>query len=190
MLFLFGIASCSVPGIIYKCSKKFLYGLPFESTCLLKASNRNLLSILCIFWCGNFQVVPPFLSVNPCITACFTHTLHPSHALLIARMLDHFMSNNHQCLVFEILSFNLYELLRSTHFQVLNDVDYNRRGYCFLRFFEKKLLMPFRVSTLEFVGNFFFFAVLSFFIFRFLRSWRLFIDVCCIFRSIIQMVPN
>lgn len=28
------------------------------------------------------------------------------------------MSHNHQCLVFEILSFNLYELLRSTQFQV------------------------------------------------------------------------
>lgn len=35
-----------------------------------------------------------------------------------ARMLDQFMSHNHQCLVFEILSFNLYELLRSTQFQV------------------------------------------------------------------------
>ncbi|CAM9158276.1 unnamed protein product, partial [Ectocarpus sp. 8 AP-2014] len=34
-----------------------------------------------------------------------------------ARMLDEFMSHNHQCLVFEILSFNLYELLRSTQFQ-------------------------------------------------------------------------
>ncbi|CAM9288628.1 unnamed protein product, partial [Scytosiphon promiscuus] len=34
-----------------------------------------------------------------------------------ARMLDQFMSHNHQCLVFEILSFNLYELLRSTQFQ-------------------------------------------------------------------------
>ncbi|CAN0495863.1 unnamed protein product [Hapterophycus canaliculatus] len=33
-------------------------------------------------------------------------------------MLDQFMSHNHQCLVFEILSFNLYELLRSTQFQV------------------------------------------------------------------------
>lgn len=32
----------------------------------------------------------------------------------IVRLLDHFMYRNHQCLVFEILSFNLYELLKNT----------------------------------------------------------------------------
>ena len=32
----------------------------------------------------------------------------------IVRLLDHFIYRNHQCLVFEILSFNLYELLRNT----------------------------------------------------------------------------
>lgn len=32
----------------------------------------------------------------------------------IVRLLDQFMYRNHQCLVFEILSFNLYELLKNT----------------------------------------------------------------------------
>lgn len=32
----------------------------------------------------------------------------------LVRLLDHFVFRNHQCLVFEILSYNLYELLRNT----------------------------------------------------------------------------
>jgi dual specificity tyrosine-phosphorylation-regulated kinase 1 len=32
----------------------------------------------------------------------------------IVRMIDQFIYRKHQCLVFEILSFNLYELLRNT----------------------------------------------------------------------------
>ena len=32
----------------------------------------------------------------------------------IVRLLDQFIYRNHQCLVFEILSFNLYELLKNT----------------------------------------------------------------------------
>lgn len=35
----------------------------------------------------------------------------------IVMLLDHFMYRNHQCLVFEILSFNLYELLKNTKFR-------------------------------------------------------------------------
>jgi hypothetical protein len=34
----------------------------------------------------------------------------------IVRLLDQFMYRNHQCLVFEILSFNLYELLKNTKY--------------------------------------------------------------------------
>lgn len=37
----------------------------------------------------------------------------------IVRLLDHFMYRNHQCLVFEILSFNLYELLKNTKYAFL-----------------------------------------------------------------------
>ena len=32
----------------------------------------------------------------------------------IVRIFDHFIYRNHQCIVFEILSFNLYELLKNT----------------------------------------------------------------------------
>ncbi len=32
----------------------------------------------------------------------------------IVRLLDQFIYRNHQCLVFELLSFNLYELLKNT----------------------------------------------------------------------------
>ena len=32
----------------------------------------------------------------------------------IVRLLDHFVLHKHQCLVFEMLSFNLYELLKNT----------------------------------------------------------------------------
>lgn len=34
----------------------------------------------------------------------------------VVRLLEHFMYRGHQCLVFELLSYNLYELLRNTHF--------------------------------------------------------------------------
>jgi dual specificity tyrosine-phosphorylation-regulated kinase 1 len=36
---------------------------------------------------------------------------------LIVRMKRHFMYRNHLCLVFELLSYNLYELLRNTNFR-------------------------------------------------------------------------
>jgi dual specificity tyrosine-phosphorylation-regulated kinase 1 len=32
----------------------------------------------------------------------------------IVRLLDQFVYRNHQCIVFELLSFNLYELLKNT----------------------------------------------------------------------------
>lgn len=35
----------------------------------------------------------------------------------VVRLLNHFVYRNHQCLVFEILSFNLYELLKNTKFR-------------------------------------------------------------------------
>jgi dual specificity tyrosine-phosphorylation-regulated kinase 1 len=35
----------------------------------------------------------------------------------VVRLLDQFVHRNHQCIVFEILSFNLYELLRNTRFR-------------------------------------------------------------------------
>jgi dual specificity tyrosine-phosphorylation-regulated kinase 1 len=46
---------------------------------------------------------------------------HPTHKnlaffLKTVRMLTHFMYRNHQCLVFEMLSLNLYELLKNTQF--------------------------------------------------------------------------
>lgn len=44
------------------------------------------------------------------------------------------MSHNHQCLVFEILSFNLYELLRSTQFQVRTFLSSARLGVAFNSF--------------------------------------------------------
>ncbi len=38
------------------------------------------------------------------------------HSILV-RMKRHFMYRNHLCLVFELLSYNLYELLRNTNFR-------------------------------------------------------------------------
>ncbi len=47
----------------------------------------------------------------------FLYTQLTSHSrFLIVRLLSHFMFRNHQCLVFEMLSLNLYELLRNTQF--------------------------------------------------------------------------
>lgn len=40
----------------------------------------------------------------------------PSHRLETVRLTSHFMHRNHQCLVFEMLSLNLYELLKNTQF--------------------------------------------------------------------------
>ncbi len=36
---------------------------------------------------------------------------------IIVRLLSHFEHRNHLCLVFELLSFNLYDLIRNTHFR-------------------------------------------------------------------------
>ena len=44
-----------------------------------------------------------------------THT-HTSHTHTV-RLKRHFMYRNHLCLVFELLSYNLYELLRNTNFR-------------------------------------------------------------------------
>lgn len=40
----------------------------------------------------------------------------PDDQYFIVRMLDHFVHHNHLCLVFELLSYNLYDLLRTTNF--------------------------------------------------------------------------
>ena len=34
----------------------------------------------------------------------------------VVRLIDHFVYRGHQCLVFEMLSYNLYELLKNTQF--------------------------------------------------------------------------
>ena len=54
---------------------------------------------------------------------CGTHAVNPhqfSHPVSLlpctVRLLTHFMYRNHQCLVFEMLSLNLYELLKNTQF--------------------------------------------------------------------------
>jgi dual specificity tyrosine-phosphorylation-regulated kinase 1 len=41
----------------------------------------------------------------------------PNDERHVVRLLDQFIHRNHQCIVFEILSFNLYELLRNTRFR-------------------------------------------------------------------------
>lgn len=41
----------------------------------------------------------------------------PNDERHIVRLLDQFVHRNHQCIVFEILSFNLYELLKNTRFR-------------------------------------------------------------------------
>ena len=42
-----------------------------------------------------------------------SHTNNTSSSNIV-RLLDHFVLHKHQCLVFEMLSFNLYELLKNT----------------------------------------------------------------------------
>lgn len=58
----------------------------------------------------------------------------------IVRLLSHFMYRNHQCLVFEMLSLNLYELLRNTQF---DGVSLN-----LIRKFAKQIL-----KALQFLGR-------------------------------------
>jgi hypothetical protein len=48
------------------------------------------------------------------LTAIKEHDVEDGHN--IVRLEEHFMFRNHQCLVFELLSLNLYELLRNTQF--------------------------------------------------------------------------
>lgn len=49
-----------------------------------------------------------------------SNLIHTSLSLFLSsstvQLLTHFMYRNHQCLVFEMLSLNLYELLKNTHF--------------------------------------------------------------------------
>ena len=60
---------------------------------------------------GCFLVFVPRFPVGVVSHICFTFTvIHP------VRLLTHFMYRNHQCLVFEMLSLNLYELLKNTQF--------------------------------------------------------------------------
>jgi dual specificity tyrosine-phosphorylation-regulated kinase 1 len=37
----------------------------------------------------------------------------------IVRLINRFVYRNHQCLVFEMLSYNLYELLKNTRYSIL-----------------------------------------------------------------------
>eukprot|EP00743_Colponemidia_sp_Colp-15_P002872 GILK01003110.1.p1 GENE.GILK01003110.1~~GILK01003110.1.p1 ORF type:complete len:669 (+),score=70.76 GILK01003110.1:123-2129(+) len=67
----------------------------------------------------------------------FLNSRDPKDNCFVVRLRDQFMWRNHQCLVFEMLSYNLYELLRNTHFtgvslplirkfarQLLNTLDF------------------------------------------------------------------
>lgn len=58
----------------------------------------------------------------------------------IVRLLDQFIYRNHQCLVFELLSFNLYELLKNTKFRGVS--------LTLIRKFSKNLL-----KSLEFLSR-------------------------------------
>jgi dual specificity tyrosine-phosphorylation-regulated kinase 1 len=54
---------------------------------------------------------------DPRFTSCCTVTFLTLRSIVSAvRLLTHFMYRNHQCLVFEMLSLNLYELLKNTQF--------------------------------------------------------------------------
>lgn len=46
-----------------------------------------------------------------------TRRLTPSLFLIAVKLKRHFMWRNHLCLVFELLSYNLYDLLRNTNFR-------------------------------------------------------------------------
>lgn len=50
-----------------------------------------------------------------------SHTLSYSYCLTkLVRLISHFMYRNHQCLVFELLSLNLYEVLKNKQFEGLS----------------------------------------------------------------------
>jgi dual specificity tyrosine-phosphorylation-regulated kinase 1 len=44
--------------------------------------------------------------------------MDPDDSSNIVRLLDQFIYRNHQCIVFELLSFNLYELLKNTRYDL------------------------------------------------------------------------
>eukprot|EP00455_Lapot_gusevi_P054331 TRINITY_DN868_c0_g3_i3.p1 TRINITY_DN868_c0_g3~~TRINITY_DN868_c0_g3_i3.p1 ORF type:complete len:661 (+),score=165.39 TRINITY_DN868_c0_g3_i3:806-2788(+) len=58
----------------------------------------------------------------------------------VVRLLDHFVERGHQCLVFELLSMNLYEIVRNTNFE---GISLN-----LIRKFSKQLLL-----TLDFLAS-------------------------------------
>ena len=58
----------------------------------------------------------------------------------IVRLLDHFMFRGHQCLVFEMLSYNLYDLLRHTNFKGVSLNLRMQEGYDHSYFFISRFI--------------------------------------------------
>ena len=71
----------------------------------------------CILSPSLFKFLPPLPLSPPLLPSPLSPSLSPSPPLSLVRLKRHFMFRNHLCLVFELLSYNLYELLRNTNFR-------------------------------------------------------------------------
>ena len=87
-----------VDGVLYICTYHYKKVSPF-SVCFVQIS-ASLCSCM-----------------QPCSPWLIGLSLSLSLSLSLVRLKRHFMFRNHLCLVFELLSYNLYELLRNTNFR-------------------------------------------------------------------------
>ena len=96
--------------------------LPFStenksSLNLQSIETKNLYTFaMHLFLCQNLHI--PYLTILIVPVTCWSSNIIISLVLLVTVSLKrHFMFRNHLCLVFELLSYNLYDLLRNTNFR-------------------------------------------------------------------------
>lgn len=100
---------CQVAIKIIKNKKPFLNQAQIEVK-LLEMMNRADMENK--YYIGECYATASVCYITPALTRSHSPTLPP-----LVRLKRHFMWRNHLCLVFELLSYNLYDLLRNTNFR-------------------------------------------------------------------------
>ena len=93
-----------------------IYGLAFLVWSLSCRKKWSLILIISPHNIAERMIESPYWIHKHTYTLTLTHTHTHSHTHTV-RLKRHFMYRNHLCLVFELLSYNLYELLRNTNFR-------------------------------------------------------------------------
>lgn len=101
------------PFILISCARytgAFMYVHTFIIAKWLMVVSTLSMSMMLITWVG----AESFIFINKPSHSVFSLLLYFAFLVTLKR---HFMFRNHLCLVFELLSYNLYDLLRNTNFR-------------------------------------------------------------------------